>query len=63
MEVPVERPSCAECSSEDTQTVEIGVFGVILLKDLCTGHLGELLQSARRIPRTPAPAESSDRLG
>ena len=43
-------PSCAECSSEAIQMVEIDVFGTTLEKDLCARHLSELLKSARRIP-------------
>jgi hypothetical protein len=45
-----DRPSCAECSSEATQRVEIDVLGATLEKDLCGRHLNELLKSARRIP-------------
>ena len=45
-----DRVSCAECSSEAIQRVEIDVLGATLEKDLCGRHLNELLKSARRIP-------------
>jgi hypothetical protein len=45
-----DRASCAECSSEAIQRVEIDILGATLEKDLCARHLSELLKSARRIP-------------